>query len=160
MDNYQTVYTSPIGDLILESTANGISRVEFLKANEQVEINNHPVFDLCKSQLDAYFSGALRHFDLPLAPSGTPFQQLVWQSLVKINYGTTISYKQQALQLGDVKQIRAMASANGKNKIAIIIPCHRVIGSNQSLVGYAGGLARKKWLLEWEQSQLGNKKLF
>jgi methylated-DNA-[protein]-cysteine S-methyltransferase len=101
-------------------------------------------------QLDEYFSGKRKTFNLPLAQPGTPFQQKVWELLYMIPFGKTISYHQLAMQYGDLKAIRAVASANGKNNLAIIIPCHRVIGSNRSLTGYAGGLWRKKWLLEHE----------
>ena len=101
-------------------------------------------------QLNAYFEGKLQVFDLPLLPEGTAFQQRVWQEIVKVPYGKTASYLEMAIRLGDEKCIRAAASANGKNPIGIIIPCHRVIGKNGSMVGYAGDLWRKKWLLQHE----------
>ncbi|GAC1491814.1 MAG: hypothetical protein NVS1B13_21930 [Flavisolibacter sp.] len=101
-------------------------------------------------QLDSYFKGTLKKFELPIKAEGTEFQQRVWTLLENIPYGKTISYQNLSRQYGDVKSIRAVAAANGKNKLAIIIPCHRVIGSNQSLTGYAGGIWRKKWLLEHE----------
>lgn len=101
-------------------------------------------------QLAEYFEGKRTHFELKLNPEGTEFQKKVWKKLEEIPFGKTISYQQIANQLGDPKVIRAAASANGKNPIAIIIPCHRVIGSDGSLTGYAGGLHRKKWLLEHE----------
>ncbi len=97
-----------------------------------------------------YFNGELRQFELPLHQPGTPFQQDVWNLLATIPYGKTISYMDLAKKTGDTKATRAVANANGKNNIAIIIPCHRVIGSNKELTGYAGGLWRKKWLLEHE----------
>jgi methylated-DNA-[protein]-cysteine S-methyltransferase len=100
-------------------------------------------------------------FSIPLAPNGTEFQKKVWKALQNIEYGTTTSYQKQAIKMGDLKAIRAMASANGKNPIAIIIPCHRVIGSNGSLTGYAGELWRKQWLLEHEAKVNGTwNKLF
>ena len=102
------------------------------------------------TQLDDYFAGRNLDFDLPLHQQGTPFQQRVWNELCKIKPGTTMSYLQLSKSLGDLKAIRAVGTANGKNNIAIIVPCHRVIGSNGSLVGYAGDLWRKKWLLEHE----------
>ena len=101
-------------------------------------------------QLIQYFQGQRRTFDLPINQHGTDFQQKVWHELVNIPYGKTISYLELSRRLGDPKVIRAAASANGKNNICIIVPCHRVIGSNRELVGYAGGLGRKKWLLQLE----------
>jgi methylated-DNA-[protein]-cysteine S-methyltransferase len=110
-------------------------------------------------QLQSYFRGELLHFDLKLKPQGTEFQLRVWQELMKIPYGKTISYLELSKRLGDVKAIRAVASANGKNPLWIVIPCHRVLGTNGSLTGYAGGLWRKKWLLEHE-SPTGQQTLF
>ena len=102
-------------------------------------------------QLAAYFSGSLKDFSLPLDPVGTPFQQQVWVALQRIPYGETHSYLQQAESLGNAKAVRAVAAANGQNKISVIIPCHRVIGSSGTLTGYAGGLERKAWLLAHER---------
>lgn len=102
-------------------------------------------------ELDAYFSGKLEEFKVPLKPSGSEFQEKVWNHLLKIPFAKTISYMQVAVQLGDVKSIRAVGTANGRNPIPIIIPCHRVIGSNGALTGYGGGLWRKKWLLDFER---------
>ena len=104
----------------------------------------------CVEQLIQYFNGERRQFELPLNQTGTSFQQGVWNELVQIPFGRTISYLELARRTGDTKATRAVASANGKNNIAIIVPCHRVIGSNSTLVGYGGGLWRKKWLLEHE----------
>ncbi len=104
----------------------------------------------CVEQLIQYFNGQRRVFELPLHQAGTPFQQQVWGELQQIPFGKTISYLDLAKRIGDTKATRAVASANGKNNIAIIVPCHRVIGANKELVGYAGGLWRKKWLLELE----------
>ncbi|MBK8951865.1 MAG: methylated-DNA--[protein]-cysteine S-methyltransferase [Chitinophagaceae bacterium] len=104
----------------------------------------------CVEQLIQYFNGELRHFDLPLNQPGTTFQQEVWNILTQIPFGKTISYLELARKTGDSKATRAVANANGKNHVAIIVPCHRVIGSNKELTGYAGGLWRKKWLLEHE----------
>ncbi len=105
---------------------------------------------ICIEQLIQYFNGQRRQFELPLNQPGTPFQQSVWNELQQIPFGKTISYLDLAKRIGDPRATRAVASANGKNHIAIIVPCHRVIGSNRELVGYAGGLWRKKWLLEME----------
>lgn len=101
-------------------------------------------------QLQSYFEGKRTEFDLPLNPQGTEFQQKVWKGLLQIPYGKTMSYLELSKQLGDVKAIRAVAAANGKNPLWIVVPCHRVIGTDGSLTGYAGGLWRKKWLLELE----------
>lgn len=102
-------------------------------------------------QLIEYFNGNRRVFELPVVQEGTPFQQKVWQALMEIPFGKTLSYLELSRRLGDPKAIRAVAAANGKNNVAIVVPCHRVIGSNNQLVGYAGGLWRKKWLLEHEK---------
>lgn len=104
----------------------------------------------CITQLQEYFDGTRTEFDLLLTPKGTPFQQKVWNGLNEIPFGKTRSYLEQSKRLGDVKAIRAVASANGKNPLWIVTPCHRVIGSNGSLTGYASGLWRKKWLLAHE----------
>ena len=104
----------------------------------------------CVFQLQEYFDGKRKAFDIKLNPEGTDFQKKVWNRLLEILYGKTLSYLELSKQLGDVKAIRAVANANGKNPIWIIIPCHRVIGSDGSLTGYAGGLSRKQWLLEHE----------
>ncbi|MBG44831.1 MAG: cysteine methyltransferase [Aequorivita sp.] len=103
-----------------------------------------------KKQFEEYFNGTRKSFNMKLSPEGTEFQKKVWSELLNIPYGKTATYQQMANTLGDPKVIRAAASANGKNPISIVIPCHRVIGSDGSLTGYAGGLHRKKWLLEHE----------
>lgn len=146
-------YHSPMGAIKVAGTADFISLVHFVKENEPVSPQGRPESLLveCVEQLIAYFSGALRQFNLPLHQEGTAFQQRVWAELITIPFGKTVSYLDMARRLGDLKSIRAAASANGKNNIAIIVPCHRVIGANGSLVGYAGGLARKKWLLDHEK---------
>jgi methylated-DNA-[protein]-cysteine S-methyltransferase len=108
------------------------------------------VLNECVKQLKEYFEGSRKEFDLPIQQNGTVFQQSVWKELLAIHYGETISYLQLARNLGNIKAIRAAASTNGKNKIAIVVPCHRVIGSNKQMVGYAGGISRKRWLLMHE----------
>jgi methylated-DNA-[protein]-cysteine S-methyltransferase len=110
----------------------------------------HPLLVQCREQLDEYFSGSREMFNLPMAQTGTAFQQKVWTLLHTIPFGKTLSYQTLSKQYGDLKAIRAIAAANGRNNLAILVPCHRVIGSNRSLTGYAGGLWRKKWLLEHE----------
>lgn len=119
-----------------------------------------PLLEKTMQQLDAYFEGKLQQFDLPLHPAGTAFQQTVWNQLTQIPFAETITYLHMAKRLGNVKAIRAAASANGKNPLAIIIPCHRVVGADGKLTGYAGGLHRKQWLLEHEAKFGGSKTLF
>lgn len=114
-----------------------------------------PVLQQTILQLDEYFAGSRTQFDLPLSPAGTAFQQKVWQQLIQIPFAETITYLHLAKRLGNVKSIRAAASANGKNPLAIIIPCHRVVGADGKLTGYAGGLHRKQWLLEHEAKAAG-----
>lgn len=126
--------------------------------NEIQEQRSCEVLENCKLQLESYFSGELMNFDLPLAPEGTEFQQKVWAELLKIPYGETITYLDLAVRLGDPKCIRAAGTANGKNPIAIVIPCHRVIGAGNKLTGYAGGIWRKKMLLELEMKHSPNKR--
>lgn len=109
-----------------------------------------PLLIQCIEQLIQYFHGDRRIFELPINQQGTPFQQQVWNELMAIPYGKTISYLQLAIRTGDPRATRAVANANGRNNVCIIVPCHRVIGSNRELTGYAGGLWRKKWLLDHE----------
>jgi len=129
-------------------------RIETLSGDRFSEAE-HPLFVVLEQQISQYFTGALKEFDLPLHLLGSPFQVSVWEGLKKITYGETRSYKQQSVFLGNEKAIRAVAGANGANGIAIIIPCHRVIGENGSLTGYGGGLQRKKWLLDHERKHSG-----
>ena len=156
MSNQQTTYyKSPIGIAEIIGNENGIQSVSLLNEDFSTE-QETPKEDLtncmleCVRQLNEYFSGKRIEFDLRLNPKGTEFQQKVWKELLNIPFNKTRTYLEQTKAIGDVKAIRAVASANGKNPIAIIIPCHRVIGSDGSLTGYAGGLWRKKWLLEHE----------
>jgi O-6-methylguanine DNA methyltransferase len=131
-----------------------MNRIETLSADKFTE-HSHPLFDVLEQQAGEYFVGKRKVFDLPLHLIGTPFQKSVWQGLLTIPYGETRSYKQQSIFLGNEKAIRAVAGANGENGIAIIVPCHRVIGENGSLTGYGGGLQRKKWLLNHERKHSG-----
>lgn len=114
-------------------------------------VTDHPVFSATTLQLNEYFDGTRKQFDLPLRNEGTSFQQRVWEMLQTIPYGTSITYKNLAIKLGDLKAIRAVGTANGKNNIAIIVPCHRVVGSDGSLTGYAWGVEKKDWLLRHEK---------
>ncbi|MFT5104316.1 MAG: methylated-DNA-[protein]-cysteine S-methyltransferase [Candidatus Latescibacterota bacterium] len=142
---------TPIGTLELKGNETGVASVLFIDdVSERAtsEIPNN--LKVAAFQLKEYFNGDRNAFDLKLSPLGTNFQKRVWDELQQIRFGKTETYQKMANRLGDPKVIRAAASANGKNPISIIIPCHRVIGTNGSLTGYAGGLHRKKWLLEHE----------
>jgi methylated-DNA-[protein]-cysteine S-methyltransferase len=143
-------YPSPLGQLKLQCSDEYLEALLFTDGQLTGAPDAHPILQTCTQQLNDYFSGGRRNFDLPLRQQGTDFQQKVWSLLCTIPYGKTISYNDLARQYGDLKAIRAVASANGRNSLAIIVPCHRVIGSNRSLTGYAGGLWRKKWLLDHE----------
>jgi methylated-DNA-[protein]-cysteine S-methyltransferase len=146
---YQISINSPLGFLLVKSNGQAITEVSFSE-KDIPEQNECEVLAACRQQLEDYLSGKRMTFDLPLSPEGTPFQQKVWLELQKIPYGETITYMDLAVRLGDPKCIRAAGTANGRNPIAIIIPCHRVIGAGNKLTGYAGGLWRKKLLLELE----------
>jgi len=146
-----TAYIStPLGSAKLEGDENGISSVTVIESDEPESKIIPEVLVDAVYQLNEYFEGERQNFDLLINPEGTEFQKKVWNSLLEIPYGKTMSYLELSKKLGDVKAIRAVASANGKNPLWIIIPCHRVIGSDGSLTGYAGGLHRKKWLLNHE----------
>ena len=147
----ETTYLKcPVGLLEIKGNQNGLSSILFMDSEENSATLVPEVLRPAVEQLKEYFDKKRSEFDLLLAPNGTQFQKKVWEKLRTIPYGKTTSYQKMANELGDPKVIRAAASANGKNPIAIIIPCHRVIGSDGSLTGYAGGLHRKKWLLEHE----------
>ncbi|WP_431167117.1 methylated-DNA--[protein]-cysteine S-methyltransferase [Tenacibaculum halocynthiae] len=154
--NLETIhYKTPIGIAEIIGNKDGIQSVsvinnDLLTSLIAVSSNTSKTLQNCAIQLDEFFKGERTKFDLKLNPQGTIFQQKVWKELLEIPFGKTRSYLQQTKQIGDVKAIRAVASANGKNPIWIIIPCHRVIGSDGSLTGYAGGVWRKKWLLKHE----------
>lgn len=141
---------TPLGIATIVGDENGIASVSILNEDKKVTDIIPEVLQDCAYQLSEYFDGKRNVFSLKLNPQGTPFQKKVWAHLKTIPYGTSLSYLQLSKQLGDVKAIRAVAAANGKNPLWIIIPCHRVIGSDGSLVGYAGGIGRKQWLLNHE----------
>jgi len=152
-------YKSPLGVLEIRSTGNAISDVLFInswKGARIVEADisfvepKSPIIKNCAKQLDEYFAGTRTEFNIHLLQTGTEFQQSVWAELCNIPYGRTISYLELSKRLGNTKAIRAVGTANGNNSISIIVPCHRVIGSNGQLVGYGGDLWRKQWLLEHE----------
>lgn len=141
---------TPLGITCITGDANGISKISVIDDAVPLSESIPDGLALAVTQLQEYFGGSRNHFDFKINPAGTDFQKRVWEALLKIPYGTTTSYQALSIQLGDVKAIRAVASANGKNPLWVVVPCHRVIGSDGSLTGYAGGLWRKKWLLEHE----------
>ena len=152
-------YQSPLGALEIRSTGSAISEILFVNSWKGAKINEaelsfvkpkSAIIKSCIKQLDEYFAGKRTEFTVHIAQVGTDFQQQVWTELCKIPYGRTISYMELSKRIGNVKAIRAVGTANGNNSICIIVPCHRVIGSNGELVGYGGDLWRKKWLLEYE----------
>ncbi|MDU1904868.1 MAG: methylated-DNA--[protein]-cysteine S-methyltransferase [Dysgonomonas sp.] len=164
--NYKYLDT-PVGKMIACATQNGVCLLEFdnrKDLNKQLEriketLDSEPTekdnahLSKLEAELADYFQGNLKEFTVSLDMVGTDFQKQVWNELLKIPYGKTVSYQQQANSLGNPKSVRAVANANGMNKIAIIIPCHRVIGTNGTLTGYAGGLDKKRWLLNLENQE-------
>ena len=146
------IIKSPLGYTKIVGDADGISQVTVLNSEEKETDIIPVVLEDCVMQLHEYFEGSRTQFNLKLNAQGTDFQKRVWEALEKIPQGKTTSYLELSKKLGDVKAIRAVANANGKNPLWIIVPCHRVIGSNGSLTGYAGGLSRKQWLLNHENT--------
>lgn len=141
---------TPLGIAKIEGDENGIASVSILDDELPVSDVIPEILEDCAYQLQEYFEGKRQNFNLDVNPEGTEFQKSVWAELQKIPFGKTTTYLELSRKLGDEKAIRAVAAANGKNPLWLIIPCHRVIGSDGSLTGYAGGLRRKKWLLEHE----------
>ena len=162
-----TRFETPIGQMYASATEAGICMLEFtdrkMLATELKELMKHNnakfiagdsfYFSEIEKELTKYFKGELHNFNVKLDAPGSPFQKRVWNKLQKITFGKTISYKQLAVSLNSPDSVRAVANANGRNRISIIIPCHRVIGEDGSLTGYGGGLHRKKWLLDFESTQ-------
>ena len=162
------IFDTPLGKMLACATDKGICLLEFvdrrafvtelkdlkrlLRASIEPGTNKH--LNVLEKQLGEYFEGKRKKFDLPLITPGTEFQNTVWQKLLDIPYGETRSYKQQSIAVGNLGAIRAVGTANGANRIAIVIPCHRVIGEDGSLTGYGGGLKRKRWLLDFESGTL------
>ena len=144
------IISSPLGFTKIVGDIDGISTITVLNSEEKITDVIPLELEDCVFQLREYFDGKRKGFNLKLNSTGTDFQRTVWDALLNIPYGKTISYLDLSKQLGDVKAIRAVASANGKNPLWIVVPCHRVIGSDGNLTGYAGGLHRKQWLLEHE----------
>jgi methylated-DNA-[protein]-cysteine S-methyltransferase len=153
-ETFTTYITSPLGTLEIVGNEIEINATNFKEnvENQGTNFDNLPqLMQRCIGQLQAYFEGVLQVFDFPISQKGTDFQQKVWAELLNIPFGKTCSYLALSRKIGDEKSIRAVGTTNGKNQLAIIVPCHRVIGSNGDLTGYAGGLWRKRWLLEHEQ---------
>jgi methylated-DNA-[protein]-cysteine S-methyltransferase len=158
---YLTYYDSPLGKLKITADENAVKSIHFILDIDGVELEQevpNETLEKCVHELNQYFKGELQDFSVNIDPDGTEFQKRVWNELLKIPYGKTISYLKLSRELGNERSIRAVARANGDNKIPIIIPCHRVIGSDKSLVGYSGGVWRKKWLLEHEAAVINNEK--
>lgn len=157
-----TVYESPIGPLTVAMGPNGLTGLNFPGRTSPPSDAERASLPEVTEQLDAYFAGELREFDLPLDPQGTPLQKAIWRALLEIPYGGTVSYGEQAAKIDPSlfetevepwQRARVVGAANGRNPIAIVIPCHRVIGANGSLTGYGGGLERKQALLDLESSR-------
>lgn len=146
---YYGYYKSPIGNLRIIVDESSLVTLDF-NEDENRQSDEHRYINEVKKQLDEYFKGTRELFDLNIKMNGTDFQNKVWNELTKIPYGETISYKELATRIGNDKACRAVGNANNKNKISIVIPCHRVVGSNKKLVGYAGGLEKKEWLINHE----------
>jgi methylated-DNA-[protein]-cysteine S-methyltransferase len=150
MLKYFTYLPSPIGIIRIEGDEENIQSVSFTDEQQIQDGNSSPAIENCKTQLKEYFEGKRKQFDIKLMREGTAFQVQVWEKLCHIPYGRTASYMDIAKAIQNEKSVRAVGAANGQNPIAIIVPCHRVIGHSGKLTGYAGGLWRKQWLLEHE----------
>lgn len=153
---YRTYLQTPLGLLKISGTETFIASVAFVSDEDRRLSNVPPILTECKSQLQEYFSGTRKNFDVPVRPEGTEFQKKIWSELMKIPFGESTSYSAIAKQINNPEAARAVGLANGKNQIAIIIPCHRVVGSGGQLTGYAAGIWRKRWLLEMEKNVSGN----
>lgn len=148
-------YRTPIGIVRITQTDEFISGISIRDEEYEIEQPATPLLQLAIDQLQEYFDGTRKTFDFPIRQPGTDFQQQVWECLLNIEYGTTTTYLQQSQQMKNPLAIRAIAAANGKNNLWVVVPCHRVIGSDGSLTGYAGGLWRKQWLLQHEANVMG-----
>ncbi|WP_083941921.1 methylated-DNA--[protein]-cysteine S-methyltransferase [Salinicola socius] len=157
-DDYVQIYRPPepipLGPIEIRATDRGLTWLAFSSSPNLPERGN-AITERCAQQLEAYFSGELTAFDLPMTPRGTDFQTMVWRALRTIPYGQTCSYREIAIAIGTPLAVRAVGAANGRNPLSLIVPCHRVIGSNGKLTGYAGGIERKRWLLQHERTRLG-----
>lgn len=159
MNRSQALLRSPLGNILLQGSEAGLERLDFIDDRE-VEVFNEEILSSHIIQLTEFFEGTRESFNLLLLPIGTHFQQNVWDMLCKIPFANTWSYERLAISLGDIKTIRAAATANGRNPLPIIIPCHRVIGKSGELSGYSGGVWRKRWLIEHEQRNVQPKMEF
>ena len=160
---------TPLGAMLAGATDNGICLLEFIDSDRierqlrrvqklfraELITDRNPHLNTLSIQLEQYFAGSRKEFDLVVVALGTPFQQAVWKELITVPYGETISYKEEAERIGRPTAVRAVARANRANPISVVIPCHRVIGKNGKLVGYGGGLGRKQWLLDLERKHVG-----
>jgi methylated-DNA-[protein]-cysteine S-methyltransferase len=156
----QTIYySSPLGVLKIQGHQQAITSVLFTEENVRLSDDVPDCLRPCVQQLDAYFRGERREFELPMMQSGTPFQQKVWEALLSVPFGQTVSYLHIARLLQNTESVRAVGMANGRNQLGILVPCHRIIGHNGKLTGYAGGLWRKQWLLEHERVHSGQAQL-
>ena len=162
MNRFHTTIESPIGPMSIVVDDDVAAIVEVRFANSPLHDgeggprdDEHPLLRQAARELDEYFAGERTDFDVPLAPSGTAFQLAAWSALTTIPYGETVRYGEQARRLGDINKSRAVGAANGRNPIPVIVPCHRVIGSNGSLTGFGGGIEAKAWLLAHERSVAG-----
>jgi methylated-DNA-[protein]-cysteine S-methyltransferase len=155
---FSTVVDSPVGALTIVASNDGVRAILWpdddparVRLAETLDDPSHPVIAATVGQLIEYFDGERTDFDVPLDPVGTEFQRAAWAALRSIPYGTTVSYGEQAERMGDRRKARAVGAANGRNPISIVVPCHRVVGANGALTGFAGGTDTKAWLLEHEQ---------
>jgi methylated-DNA-[protein]-cysteine S-methyltransferase len=159
---FRAICDSPVGPLTIVASGSGVRAVLWPEDDPkrvpmpdlQVQ-REHPVLMQAVKELGEYFAGTRQQFDVPLDPQGTEFQQSAWMVLRTIPFAETVSYGEQAEQMGDKRKARAVGAANGRNPISIIVPCHRVVGSNGSLTGFAGGLDKKAWLLQHESEVAG-----
>ncbi|MFA6083001.1 methylated-DNA--[protein]-cysteine S-methyltransferase [Mucilaginibacter sp.] len=151
----EVYYRTPVGIALIVAEDGYITKVSIRDEELEETTTDSPILLEAIKQLREYFEGERKDFDLPIKQPGSSFQQEVWQQLLQIKYGSTITYLQQSQLMKNPLAIRAIAAANGKNNLWIVVPCHRVIGSNGSLTGYAGGLWRKQWLLEHEARVMG-----
>ena len=162
---YTQIYYSPIGIIKIVASDSCIEELVFIEEAEALKIeqseNLPPIIHQCTDELIEYFAGKRKSFSVPIHQEGTEFQQRVWKELYEVPFGKNLSYGELAKKMGNYNAVRAVAAANGKNKIAIIVPCHRIVGADKSLVGYAWGKSRKKWLLQHEfRLALGVQSLF
>lgn len=152
---YRLDYKSPIGIMEILGTDNAVCSIMFSEQDEAIygiKADSPKVLIDCTDQIDEYFKGTRQQFTFPYISEGTDFQKSVWNALIEIPYGETSSYRDIAASIGKERAVRAVGAANGKNRLSIVVPCHRVVGANGSLTGYAGGLWRKEWLLKHERT--------